>query len=61
MIVRHAALQRETYRSDAFRMERVRAGRGITDDRDLGLGPFGALHHRSLKPGVRRRQGQREL
>ncbi len=52
MIVHHAALRRDSHGSDMFRIERVRPGRGMTTDGDLGLGPLGAFDHAFLKPGM---------
>ena len=52
MIVRHLASQRDVHGIDTFRIERVRPGRGVTSDGDLGLGPLGAFDHAYLKPGM---------
>jgi len=50
MFIQHPASQRDRYGSETFRIERVRPGRGMSSDGDLGLGPLGAFDHAFLKP-----------
>ncbi|MBN4082600.1 pirin family protein [Phycisphaeraceae bacterium AH-315-B13] len=52
MITRFHAADRTRYGSDAFRIDRIFPGRGLSTDGDRGLGPLGAFDHASLKPGM---------
>ncbi len=52
MITRFHAADRARHGNDAFRIDRISPGRGLSTDGDSGLGPLGAFDHALLQPGM---------